>query len=263
MEVAAGKRYLPRQRAEVAAVKSTLIILLLIGSCGQRTVPAQLLHRAKLEGASTRTGKTKPTSGTPRLAIVVLNFAKVKGSVLVSARSVATKIFKEAGIETEWFDCQLGQKCDVQTDAAQFRLIIQSRVENVVKDDLQARELTGQHALGFAIPCKTTDSACLSYVFFSPISSLARQYGARENWVLAHVMAHEIGHTLLGPDAHTEAGIMQPSFLIRGTPQFLYFDAGESKQLREKLYIRNEAMRARLAGFTPERLLHIHNDALP
>jgi len=187
-------------------------------------------------------GSKKSTSRAPRLAVLVVDFAHVDQSVLLSAKEVATQIFKESGIETEWFDCRTSLECDLQAERAQFRLIIQSRVGNVVKDHSQARDLTDSDTLGFAIPCKTTDSACLFYIFYSPIRSLATEYGASVECILGEVMVHEIGHALLGPDAHSRTGIMQPRFPMPGTDRLLYFSSRESKRAQDQISMWNESV---------------------
>jgi hypothetical protein len=153
----------------------------------------------------------------------------------MSAKKVATEVFNESGIETEWFDCREELECDLPTDGTQFRLLIQPSVENLVKNRSQARKLTENKVLGFAMPCKMTDRACLFYIFYSPISSLATQSDTSIGCVLGQVIVHELGHALLGTDAHSRTGIMQPVFPIDGMGRFLYFSSSQSKRARYSL----------------------------
>jgi hypothetical protein len=232
-----------------------LMLWLLFSSFAAATLAAQTIPATKAASSNGKRVSESPTLSAPKLAILVFDFAQVDQSVLLSARRVATEIFNESGIKTEWFNCHTSLDCDLQADRAQFRLIIQSQVGKVVRDRSQARDLTDSHALGFAIPCKTTDSACLFYIFYSPINSLASQYGASSGCILGQVMVHEIGHSLLGTDAHSRTGIMQPRFPIPGTDRLLYFSSRESKRARDQLSMRNESIKNRFAGLNTPLLV--------
>ena len=234
---------------------SRLAAVLLLSLFAANTLAAQMLRVRKPARSRGGVVSKKLTPYAPKLAVLVFDFAYLDQIVLLRAKRVATQIFKESGIETEWFDCPTSPECDLQAERAQFRLIIQSQVGKVVKDQSQARDLTDSHALGFAIPCKTRDSACLFYIFYSPISSLASQYGASTGCILGQVMVHEIGHSLLGPDAHGRTGIMQPRFSMDGADRLLYFSSRESKRARDQLAVRNESVKNRFAGLGAPLLL--------
>jgi hypothetical protein len=223
-----------------------LAAVLFISSFAASTLSAQTARLADPEGPREHAGRDK--LAMPKATVVLYDFAHLDRSVVMNAREVATDIFKESGIETEWFDCRASLECDLHAEGVQFRLIIQSQVENVVKDHLQARNLAETHTLGFAIPCNRADEACLFYIFYSPINSLASQYGANTGSILGQVMVHEIGHALLGPDAHSRTGIMQPKFPIQGMDRFLDFSDRESKRVRDQLSMRNELIKNRTRG---------------
>jgi hypothetical protein len=225
-----------------------LAAVLLINLFPASTLSAQIVRPSDRESPRGNAGRDKLAPPTPKLTVVVYDFAHLDRSALRSAREVATEIFQESGIEAEWFDCRRLPECDLHTEGVQFRLIIQSRIENVVTDHSQAKHLGETDTLGFAIPCNRADSACLFYIFYSPISSIASQYGASSAVVLGHVIVHEIGHALLGPDAHSRTGIMQRRFPIQALNRFLYFSARESKRARDHLSMRNDLINNSLAG---------------
>jgi len=228
---------------------SRLAVVLLLGALAAHALSAQVISIPKPASSTGETGSEKLTSPTPKLAVLVFDFAHLDRSVLLSAKRVTTQIFTESGIETEWFDCsRTSPDCDLQPERAQFRLIIQSQIGTVVKDHSQARDLSDSYTLGFGIPCETTDRACLFYIFYSPISSLASQYGASTGCILGQVMVHEIGHSLLGPDAHSRTGIMQPRFPVYEMDRLLYFSSRQSKRARDQLSMRNELVKNRFAG---------------
>jgi len=54
--------------------------------------------------------------------------------------------------------------------------------------------------------------------------------------VLGHVIAHELGHILLGPGAHSRSGIMRASLDLEWLRiGGLWFTASEARAIREKL----------------------------
>jgi hypothetical protein len=80
-------------------------------------------------------------------------------------------------------------------------------------------------------------------VFVDRVETVAR--GAQEDVgeVLGHVIAHEIGHVLLGPNAPSAAGLMAASLdLPRIALGGLWFDQGQAAIIRAKL-ARNSSVR--------------------
>ena len=78
-----------------------------------------------------------------------------------------------------------------------------------------------------------------SYVFQDRVEQLARDSHANRSEILGHVAAHEIGHLLLGSNAHSQMGIMCANWYGRqlrsaamGT---LLFTPQESQLIRAKL----------------------------
>ena len=82
-------------------------------------------------------------------------------------------------------------------------------------------DIVGAESLGFAIPCNRTDGACLCYVLYSRIWALAEAQKLGPARMLGHVLAHEIGHALLGPNPHEPRSIMQGKFSIEETQRTL------------------------------------------
>ena len=63
--------------------------------------------------------------------------------------------------------------------------------------------------------------------------------------ILGCVMAHEIGHLLLGPKSHSDSGIMQPRWenkqVRQGMTGTLLFTQVQAKHFREETQITNDA----------------------
>jgi hypothetical protein len=177
---------------------------------------------------------------TTKLKIAVYACKELDHSVVSSAEKVTTEIFKESHVQVEWLNCLGTQVCDQPSESLQFRIAIDWQITDVVKDSAQVKLMSEHDSLGFAIPCAVDDTVCLAYVFYSPINRLAIMNRARVSVVLGHVMAHEIGHALLGPNPHSQTGIMRAQLPIADLERFLYFTSQQSKSLVADLAARNE-----------------------
>jgi len=175
----------------------------------------------------------------PVLHAAVYGYGQFEPSILISAEKVASKIFKESHIEVDWLNCASPQVCSQSFEGIQFRIAIHSQISDIMKEPEDAKLLNESDSLGFAIPCTLTDIVCLAYVFYSPINRVAATEGVNVAVILGHVIAHEVGHHLLGSIHHARTGIMQGRLPIADLNRFLYFTSTESKDLVANLSKRN------------------------
>jgi hypothetical protein len=186
---------------------------------------------------------------TPKLNVDVYFFEGIDKSTVVSAERVATEIFKQSAIDVDWRNCP-GTTCARRADGPEFRLAIYPQIGNLVTDHAQAKLMRENGTLGLAIHCAMTDSVCFAHIFYGPIRRAALEEEVSTAVVMGHVMAHEIGHALLGPDSHARTGVMQSRLLIAGLERFLHFTSRESEDLVANLMQRN-----RMQGTTRENMV--------
>jgi hypothetical protein len=135
-------------------------------------------------------------AGSPEIAVLVHNHAKVSKEVLEHAEAEAARIFGAAGVKLRWVDCSNGEVCHHQPRANEFVL-------NIVPDGKTTSDLVyGVSFLGPAGEGKYSD------VFFRRIEAASAIGGENVSRFLGTVAAHELGHLLLGSHAHTYDGIM-------------------------------------------------------
>jgi hypothetical protein len=140
------------------------------------------------------------------VTVAVHNNASVSASTLAQAERMAGTIFRQAGVEVVWANCdlpaeeaQIASSCHVTEFPRHLQLSIARR----------SKDLT-ESILGVSFLAED-GSGCYSDVFLEPTEELHEKlHVINLATLLGHVVAHEIGHLLLGSNSHSDAGIMRP-----------------------------------------------------
>jgi len=172
-----------------------------------------------------------------RLTVRVCNFSRADDEMLSQAETFARRIFEDAGIETDWITANDPGKLDPSMLTVQ---IFEARSKRADTKD----------AFGAAFITRKKQASFLADVFFRNIEEEAttRKEAAV---LLALVMAHEVGHLLLGA-AHRPGTIMTESLSIRDVPLMLAgrvrFNPAQSERLclavslRQRMPIRGRSL---------------------
>lgn len=134
-------------------------------------------------------------SETPRLTIQLqlLNDANVPADILESARQQVSAIYARAGIELIRHDTPAAPR-----SALRFAAKIVPHSLGYGHDK--------PHVMGAALG---ETRGTIVYVFFGRVEHFARSQRLLSSTMLAHVIAHEIGHLLLPKGWHSERGLMR------------------------------------------------------
>ena len=147
----------------------------------------------------------------------------VPGGILDGARSEATRVFRQAGIDIVWL--KPGDR-ECSDEGRVIRVILPS-LKNA--DQYLQWERVDKNALGDANP-----TASLIHIFWDRLAVSASHHGRDEAGLLGVVLAHEIGHVLLPGAGHSPTGIMQASVEVRMlTP--LRFTIQQSEEMHRHL----------------------------
>lgn len=132
------------------------------------------------------------TAALRRMPVTVCDFAGVDPAVLAAAEGVASDVYRTAGVIIEWTEsgCVAGAP----------RLYV-----NLVSVDSADVHL-GELVVGFA-----ESGGLTATVLYNRVQHLARRHHKKPQMVLGYVIAHELGHLLLPPHAHSMTGIMRPT----------------------------------------------------
>ena len=171
-------------------------------------------------------------SNTPTITILVYHQEGLSPQTLAAGEQQAAVILRKAGIETRWADCSAGIKktddaCRQSDVPAQF-------VVRIVPEPFGSTDTVfGVAFLGIDGTGKYSD------VFWDRCEDMHRNSGVNAATLLGTVAAHEIGHLLLGSNAHSAIGIMAPHWeqeeLRHAAMGSLLFTREQSVSMRTRL----------------------------
>ena len=176
----------------------------------------------------------------PAITVYVYDYSEIPADVLTRAKSAAIEIYRRAGVETEWLDCPTSAADLHQNRACRQRPGASRLVMKIVPPSMAER--MGLDATTYGISWIPDDGSFgwMAFVCSQRASRLAKGNPQLEGVLLGHLMAHEIGHLLLGANSHAASGIMKVPWA--------------KKEVRL-------AQQGRM-GFTPKQALHIQSEAV-
>jgi hypothetical protein len=146
------------------------------------------------------------------VSVHVTDYANVSRTTLTEAQAYATAAYRASGLDVTWSSAPWSPGHEPRsTDSRRIdvRAVILS-IEMAEKL-CRARGL-GDSVMGHATSAATEARARIVYVFYHRIYRTAASHRTLVERGLGHVMAHEIGHVLLGVGSHSEEGLMRPTW---------------------------------------------------
>jgi hypothetical protein len=161
----------------------------------------------------------------PQVAVFVYNDTGVPANVLTQAEEKAARIFARAGVWITWKSCLDCSRLEWPTSLA---------VRIVPGSVPAAQEIFGMAFLS------AEGTGCYTDVFYDRAAKLQSAWNLNLSETLGAVMAHELGHLLLGSNSHAPAGIMRARWegqeLNRMARGNLLFTDVQSEHMRAKLF---------------------------
>lgn len=150
-----------------------------------------LLSVITVAGLTAGTGAGRPAD----VVVYVAGREAPPNAVEHGARAMVTRMYSQIGVRIAWREGEL------RTGAVNnARVTVQIRYGSVAR---------GAHALAAAAPFGTGTRAVT--VDYARIRGVAGRM-EREQAILAHVLAHELGHILQGTDWHADTGVMKANW---------------------------------------------------
>ena len=179
------------------------------------------------------------------ISVRVCNKTSIAPAALARAEALASRILGEAGLQITW----LSDNNDVpvrQQSAPKDQLGPTDFVLNLL-DQLQGLgPQLKDSTLGLAVIPDGGTPGYLAYLSYSRASRVAKESSVPVDLVVGLGAAHEIGHLLLGENAHSPSGLMKilwsPQDLRAGSRGNLLFTRKQSKRLRLNLQLRQATL---------------------
>lgn len=195
-------------------------------------------------------GAAEPTE---KIAVVIYNYAAVAPGLLAQAEAEAARIYQHCRIEFRWLDCPLtsgkaGCQISLKPTWLALRILPQTMAERV---------RLSHEGLGFAPSPEDGSFAIVANVFAHDAEQLGTTSGIAERIILGHVMAHELGHLLLGAGSHSDTGIMHASWRSKELKIIaqgrMTFTPGEAERMRTNIRARMMGQHVNAAALTTRR----------
>lgn len=142
------------------------------------------------------------------ITIAIHNEAPITQKVLKQAIQEASRIFHHAGVNSVWMVCEHSSAAGPST---QPDCLSRPDLTHLSLRIVPWSSQMGDSTFGVAF-LSEKDLGTYSDVFYPLAENLSRQCDAGLGRILGHVMAHEIGHLLLGTNSHSTVGIMRPQW---------------------------------------------------
>ena len=160
-------------------------------------------------------------------------------------------------VRVEWVDCYLAER-ELKHNPECSRLTPTTLVVRILPRSRAERFKQLPFALGFA---QLDDSGGFGYyanVFYHRVEELSGTQTCSRAVVLGHVIAHEMGHLLLGEGGHSGTGLMTANWdragLERINQRAFIFTSQQAKEIRARSLERHSSAEAsRLAQVAEKR----------
>jgi hypothetical protein len=178
------------------------------GSIATQTTLSSPTENISTIHAPKPTANVDPSSFT----VLVFNFRQLSTDILSNAEKEAGQIFGHAGIKIVWQECPTGNEpCRKRPGPVFFLAIKAGPVQNKFLDVVSGE-------------AKVADHLAVVYYDALPRGPRRKATAHEASTFLACVIAHELGHLLLGAYGHSILGIMRDRWDIEQTRRALMSD---------------------------------------
>lgn len=168
-----------------------------------------------------------------------------------AATQVAANILHAAGIDIRWTDCndRLSSKPHPASEACLAPVSPDEVIVRFVRaSPPAASRRAAADTLGDAYVDTVAAAGSLATVYVDRVANLSRASGVDAGTLLGRVMAHEIGHLLLGTATHRPSGLMRAEWsttlLQRRMANEWRFSTVDAADARDGVLRRSRAVRA-------------------
>ena len=184
----------------------------------------------------------------PCVRVVYYDYARTPASVIIEGMNTAERIFDQAGVRVTASEVRSDSNEPPSGSRRDHTPVLYLRI---LPDSMANRLEQRFEAIGSAYPTDD-NSGQIASVFYDRLQGLPASATCSRGTMLGHVIAHELGHLLLGRNSHSESGIMSANWqrdnqIVRIRTGALLFRPEEGERIR-----RNVSERQRLLSVTSD-----------
>jgi hypothetical protein len=184
---------------------------------------------------ATRHGRPVGDGNTPpQIQVRVYNAGVVPAAVQAAAMRAAAMTLAAAGVGTSWQTC--GEAPDSASSTHCETPLGLSELSVRFVNLPGTASAHGELPLGYSLVDTNTGAGKLATIYVDRVHWLAMEAGADMPTLVGLALAHEIGHLLLGTNAHARAGLMRAIWsrteLQRGQAADWRFGRSEAARMR-------------------------------
>jgi hypothetical protein len=131
-----------------------------------------------------------------RIPILLYDYAGVSPDTVSQAKAAASRILEDAGVQLLWLECP----CEASASARALQV-------RIIPKEMAKLSRVGKDSMGYALVLD--GSGRVAAVFYYRALELEKGNLADRASILGAMLAHEIGHLLLGESSHAREGIMR------------------------------------------------------
>jgi hypothetical protein len=186
--------------------------------------------------------------GDLAIKVSVFNDAQISDGKVATAESVAARLFAHAGIRIDWLNCghatETGEErasCSKAAFPEHFAVRLRQRSLNLNESTLGLSFL-GDDGIG-----------CHANVFYAGVEPIQQEAGLSAEAILGLVIAHELGHLLLGTNSHADRGIMRANWKTQELSLAGKGRLGFTENQAQKMRVRLESASLPVGPLGPSR----------
>ena len=172
----------------------------------------------------------------PHIQVSLFDDARVSRGTLAKAEARASAIFARAGIDVDWLACAQRDPADFAPSSSlcsDLSWPTRLSVRIIPRGRSIASDVFGQAFVD------DSGQGVYSNVYYENLALSPNHPGVSDGDMLGYVLAHEIGHLLLGTNSHADSGLMQAHWrdaaLHAAAERALFFTTAQSALLRSRL----------------------------
>jgi len=185
------------------------------------------------------------------ITIRIHNYANTNPSIVRHARETASDVLRHAGVNSVWLECPVGAHDSPNASCEQPFSPLTFQV-NLIPRPMSTRLHVLPGVLGLAAETGDNGFASTAFIFYDDAKSCAEKRREDFDELLGSIIAHELGHLLLGTNSHSSMGLMSNFWsskqLLTVQQRGLHFSIDEAERARQAILARKLASTATQAS---------------